>query len=59
MENEIHEHENTDNEIDEKDLYELDKFISDKKEWCKRLFGRKLKYINDIASGNDVPSYQK
>ena len=37
--------ENIDDEIDKDKLYKIDKMILDDKEWRKREFERKIKYI--------------
>ena len=50
------EYENTDSEIDEKDLHEIDKLSLDdsNKEWCKCEFESKLKDIYDMRRLNDM-----
>ena len=48
MKNETHEKINA--EVDEDELYDLDKLSLDKKKWLKREFEKELKNINDMKS---------
>ena len=41
-------YENIDYEIDENDLFDIDKMSLDKKEWRKRAFENKLENISNI-----------
>ena len=52
-------HENIDSEVDEKDIYEIDKIILDEKEWRKRAFESKLENINDIKRQNGMTCIHK
>ena len=54
MENETHDCENTDGEIDEDDLYELDKMSLHEKEWRKHAFEIEIQDRYDIKSLNIV-----
>ena len=58
---ETHESGNTDSEIYEKDLYDIDKLSLDNndKEWHKRVFERKAENIYDIKSLNNMNSISK
>ena len=47
-------HENTDDEVNEDDLYDLDQISLDDKELCKRVFERKLKNTYDIERSNSM-----
>ena len=47
-------HENTDDEVDEYDMYKIDKMSLDETLWCKRVFERKLKNIYDIKIPNGM-----
>ena len=47
-------HENIDDEVDEDELYKIDKISLDGKEWRKRAFESKIKNIYDIKMQNGI-----
>ena len=51
--------ENIDDEVDEDDLYDIDKIILDTKNWRKRVFESKILYIYDIKRSNGMNSLNK